>query len=456
MMRNLRILVCLLLLGPFLNAQIFEVDTLLLNGDVNKYINIVFMGDGYTEEELDSFSEDAQKFVNTLFLESPFQEYKNYFNAFAIRVPSLQSGVDHPGDATDVAEPVFPVSDVATKFESTFDYLGIHRLLVTDNSFMVYTVLAENFPMYDQPLVIVNSSHYGGAGGAIPTVSNNENSAELFIHELGHSFASLKDEYYAGDIYTEESVNMTKETDSEDVRWKKWLGVSGVGIHQHCCGGNSTDWYRPHNNCKMRFLESPFCSICKEAIIEKIHSLVSPLDSSTPEPSFVINEEPIVYKLNLIKPEPNTLKTVWTLNGEHIAYNVDSLQIDTSMLFDGRNNLSVFIEDTTMLLRKDNHHLLHFASKKWKIEKVESFYNEIEMYPNPAGDFLNLKTTIDKAKNIAVNIYDVAGKKLKSLADFIGLDDIIKIDLSGINNEVIIVEVVVDGVPYHTEQVMRP
>ena len=480
-MRNFPFLICLFFLGPFLNAQIFEVDTLLLNGDVNKYINIVVMGDGYVEDELDLFSEDAENFVNSFFLESPFQEYKNYFNVFAIRVPSMQSGADHPGDATDEAEPVFPIIDVNTVFGSTFDYFGIHRLLVPLNSFMVNTVLAENFPLYDQPLIIVNSPYYGGSGGAIPAASTNISSAEIIIHELGHSFASLSDEYWAGEIYAAETANMTQETDPTIVKWKNWMGDNSIGTYAHCCGGSSADWYRPHNNCKMRFLNAPFCSVCKEAIIEKIHSLVDPLESVSPEISVLMTDgEPVEFSLNLIKPEPNTLKTIWTLNDEIVAHNVDSIQVDTSMLIEGTNALSVFIEDTTLFIRKNDHNQVHFASSEWEIERIvtpvdtmvvdtmvvdsmvlgqfqltDLFSDEIELYPNPAGDYLNLKVSPEIAQNIGLNIYDVTGKKIKSLIDFIGYDNVFKINLSGISNKVIIVEVLIDQVPCHTEQIIR-
>ena len=64
---------------------------------------------------------------------------------------------------------------------------------------------------------------------------------QIAIHQIGHSFGKLKDEYYAGDQYaTENAVNMTQVTDPALVKWKNWIGDNGIVIYQHCCGGNSS------------------------------------------------------------------------------------------------------------------------------------------------------------------------------------------------------------------------
>src|SRR5258708_7869266 len=90
---------------------------------------------------------------------------------------------------------VFNVDSVIY-FGSTFNYAGIDRLLVPVNSSHIYSVLANNFPQYDQVFVVVNSTKYGGSGGFAATASINSSSAEIAIHEMGHSFAALRDEYW--------------------------------------------------------------------------------------------------------------------------------------------------------------------------------------------------------------------------------------------------------------------
>ena len=79
------------------------------------------------------------------------------------------------------------------------------------------------------------------------------------LHELGHTTANLADEYFAGASYAREYANMTAESDPEKVRWKRFIGKNGVGVYEYDNGGDG--WYRPHENCKMRFLESNMLSV---------------------------------------------------------------------------------------------------------------------------------------------------------------------------------------------------
>lgn len=155
----------LLCLSSPVFSQVFPVDTIQYKGDPAKRINLVILGDGFQANELQAFDQAAQNFSTALFQERPFAEYVNYFNVFSIRVPSVESGADHPANATDVTEPVFPMADVNTAFGASFDAYGIHRLLVPFDVNLINTVLATNFPNYDQVVVLVNSPEYGGNGG---------------------------------------------------------------------------------------------------------------------------------------------------------------------------------------------------------------------------------------------------------------------------------------------------
>ena len=127
-------------------AQVLEVDTILRNDDEEKFINFVVLGDGYTADQEDEFSADARDFTEYLIAQEPYQNYRNFFNVFGIKVASNESGADHPGDATDVNEPAFDIIGVDNYFGSTFDGFGSHRLLIVKNTFAVFEVLANNFP----------------------------------------------------------------------------------------------------------------------------------------------------------------------------------------------------------------------------------------------------------------------------------------------------------------------
>ena len=217
-------------------AQVFEMDTILWNGNTNKRINYVFLADGYQQSELNQFVTDVEGVTNALFNTTPFFEYRNYFNVFAIKVPSNESGAKHPGTAND--EPGNqPVVAVDNYFGSTFDFADIHRLVVATENFKISNVLAANFPDFDQSFILVNSPYYGGSGGSNAVSTTHVNAGEIAIHEIGHSFAHLSDEYFAGDQFLGESPNMTSVTDPAIVKWKNWYGDEGIGIFPHCCGG---------------------------------------------------------------------------------------------------------------------------------------------------------------------------------------------------------------------------
>lgn len=423
-MKLLLFLILSFLSLQFSFSQTFEVENIKVSGNNDNRINIVILSDGYQSSEFSKFITDATSFSDEMFSQSPFKEYIDYFNVYAIKVPSNESGADHPGTATDVTEPVFDVASVDTYFNTSFDTSNIHRLLYTYNSSIVYNVLANNFPEYDQPIILVNSPEYGGAGGPYAVSSTGNNANEVAIHELGHSLFNLKDEYYAGDLFASEAINMTQETNTSLVKWKNWINSNSVGIYSHGTNGNAANWYRPHQNCKMRFLGVPFCSVCKEGMIEKIHSLTTPIDSYTPTSNNIdITSFPLDFSLNLIKPIPNTLQNEWTLNASSFASNVDDLSIVESDLNNGINTLTAVINDNTSLLRVDNHNSFHVYMITWTInnaalgiEDITSEENSLNifMYPNPSNSIVNFKLESERDSSFKLEIITLDGKKIKT------------------------------------------
>jgi len=417
---KLWILPIVLLISVQVQAQVFDVDTIYSSGSIASRINVVILSDGYLKEDMEQFHADATAFVDRFLTVAPFDSYRNYFNFFAIRVPSNERGADHPGTATDVSEPAHPVEDVDNYFGSTFDYYSIHRLLVPINRTGIYQVLASNFPQYDQVAVLVNSPHYGGSGGEFSTASLHTLSVEVALHEMGHSFGGLADEYYAGDSYASERVNMTQETNPEKVRWKNWIGTDGTGIYQHCCGDNSALWYRPHQNCKMRTLNAPFCPVCTQALVERIHTLAPPILSYSPvETEIKAQEDLLTFYIEKIPTLPNTLKVFWELNDESTGDGSDTLSLDPAVLADGDNYLSVYVEDTTSLLRVDGHSGIHLYSVLWTIGKEGlGTYGisgrrediQIRVYPNPVSGILNIRFLTGAQRKVRAEMSDMTGR----------------------------------------------
>lgn len=404
--------------GPSLMAQHFEVDTLLYQGSRDQHINIVILGDGYTQEQMSDFVRDANSFKDYIVSKAPFSNYRNYFNVFIIKTPSLESGVKHPHTADDChsAHPAVPVEDPDNFFGSTFDAYGIHRLLVPMNYAVLASVMAHNFPDYDQAFVLANSPYYGGSGGHFATASVDYSSNEVALHELGHSLAGLADEYWAGEQYAMEKPNMTRNSNPATNKWKNWLtSETGVGIYPY----GDHPWYKPANaTCEMEMLNQSYCKVCTQAIVERIHEMVNPLKGYYPTSETKTMGKAEYFTLDLIKPIPNTLKTTWLLNGMPIGHNVDSVLINPSALTDGINNISVTVVDTSEMIRVDHHIKSHVSTAYWTISKLVTGVQtvamgdeqlELKLYPNPSSNVLNIRFTTQKQEPFTMIVYSTQG-----------------------------------------------
>lgn len=405
-------------------GQLFPVENILNNGTEDTRINLVLIGDGYTAVEQDLFINDAQAFTTEIFNQTPFKEYKNYFNVYAIKVVSNESGADHPGTATDVTEPAHPLLMVDTYFDSTFDAFGIHRLLISNNT-LVTQVAFDNVPAYDQIVVLVNSQHYGGSGGEIAVGSTHSSGSEIALHEIGHSFSQLKDEYWAGDYYAEEGINLTQNTDPATVKWSNWMGINGVGIFQHCCGGTSGSWYKPHATCKMQYLGSDFCAVCRDGIIEKIHDYVSTITSFSPDNSSNIEPDsyPVDFTLNVIHPIPSSLAINWTLNSAPIAGNDESIQLNANDFVSGPNTLIATVIDDSNLQMINDHNAIHVNTVTWTIDNTTlgldiidalSTTQTLKIFPIPATDNITLRLESPRNESVALSIYALDGRLITS------------------------------------------
>jgi hypothetical protein len=378
--------ICLLLfLSGNLMAQKFKVDTLQYQGTIKNMVNIAIVGDGYTQEQQKQFIADARRFTDYLFTQAPYSHYRQYFNVFAVGAISLESGVKHAHNAPE--DPIYdkhpfpnvvgnnyprnapvPASNPNNYFGSSFDNSGLHRLVVPGNSRLVRSVLNDNVPNYNQAIVLANSPYYGGSGGAFATVTVNAVSNDIAIHELGHSFANLADEYWPGLQFLQENVNRTQYPNLNELTWKKWVGTNSIGVYSYGGSAANSVWYRPSEYCKMQYLIAGFCSVCSEAIIEKIHSLTNPIIKTMPDAAVPIKADSLkLLRVQLAQPDPNTLKTSWYLNDKLITSNIDSVRINPGFLKVGQNILSVRVTDTTDLVRTDGH-ASHNYETHWTIQ----------------------------------------------------------------------------------------
>lgn len=246
-----------------------DTDPVLVFGDENladedAFILLMF-GDGFTVEEQDKFYEESRKVAKYVMDTSPWDECKDIIKIYAKGVISNESGA-RADKAINQEEADADTRD--TYFGTSFWSGGMQRLVSVGSAGRqkVKDLTARFLPEADFEVIIVNSETYGGSGGSICLASLNTESLEMMLHELGHTVADLSDEYFAGASYAGEYANMTAESDPAKVRWSRYIGKNGVGVYEYDNGGDG--WYRPHQNCKMRFLgkQYAYCEVCKEEL----------------------------------------------------------------------------------------------------------------------------------------------------------------------------------------------
>jgi hypothetical protein len=150
-------------------------------------VDLVILGDGYTAAESDKFAADAKRLTDALFTYSPFKERSEDFNVWGISPPAVESGVNRPSNGTFRHSPSGTTYDAfrAERYVLAFDNPGMRRIL-------------QHAP-YEFIVIVGNSETYGGGGiyGLYSTVAADTGYSEyVFVHELGHHFAALADEYY--------------------------------------------------------------------------------------------------------------------------------------------------------------------------------------------------------------------------------------------------------------------
>ena len=248
------------------------------NPDIAHAVDIVILPEGYTQEEMGKFIRDCDFFVKSLFNYAPYDRYKERFNVRGVMAPSQESGCTEPG--------AHVYKNTVMRFSYwTFD--SERYCMTTDNRDL--RDLAGQVP-YDQIYVLVNSKKYGGGGiynFYCSSAAGNAFSGDIIIHEFGHGFAGLADEYYQdetgyGDFYNNDiepwEPNITTLVDF-DIKWKDMMDKKTpiptprekkyertIGVFEG--GGYEAEGvYSPHMDCLMKtFKGHVFCPVCQRAI----------------------------------------------------------------------------------------------------------------------------------------------------------------------------------------------
>jgi hypothetical protein len=191
-----------------------------VNGPSSEKVDLLVMGDGYTAADMKKFEADVRRLSDYLFTVSPFKERAKDFNVWAIAVPTQESGVSRPSTGAHKA------SALGTRY----DIFGSERYVLTlDNRAL--RDIAQHAP-YEFIEILVNNETYGGGGifGQFSTAAaSNDWANYLFVHEFGHHFAGLADEYYTSPVAYAAAAgrmepwepNVTALRDPAKLKWNK-------------------------------------------------------------------------------------------------------------------------------------------------------------------------------------------------------------------------------------------
>ncbi|HNY02117.1 MAG TPA: M64 family metallopeptidase [Bacteroidales bacterium] len=260
----------------------YKVTKFVDSGDPADHVDIAFIAEGYTTLEMEKFLADAKRISNYFLSVAPYSEMKDRINFYAIESPSQEAGVTIPG------KDIF----VNTNVHSSFYTFNMDRYLTTSDTKSIYDIAA-NAP-YDVMFVLVNSKRYGGGGFYNhygQSTVDHELSNIVAIHEFGHQFAGLADEYYAAEVTYSDFYNLKFEpwepniTTNVDFK-SKWASLVNPGtpiptpreekfkaVTGMFEGGGylSKGIYSPMMDCRMKSNEAPgFCPVCQEAIRKMI------------------------------------------------------------------------------------------------------------------------------------------------------------------------------------------
>lgn len=207
----------------------YRVFTMLDNGDVHRKVDLVVVGEGYTASDVEKFDRDLRRFADILFEVEPYRHLKGHFNLSGVLPISPESGVDEPRQG----------KYRTTALGLTFNSLDSDRYLLTEDNRAVRDAAAE--VPYDCLLVMANMKRYGGGGiyNWLTTFTSDGTWPDyVFLHEFGHAFAGLGDEYYTSDTSYEEfyakgveptDPNLTALLDKDNLKWKDLLSP-GISI----------------------------------------------------------------------------------------------------------------------------------------------------------------------------------------------------------------------------------
>ncbi|WP_243006737.1 M64 family metallopeptidase [Roseburia sp. OF03-24] len=240
----------------------FPVQVIHKTGDDKENFVIVIMGDGYTASQQDQFLEDATQKARGMLTWSPYREYSDRINIYAVQAVSNEAGIGVYGGKSPDTYFHVKVYGKAAGFTNGGDERA--KALRTE---LEENYLDEGANVGTIHILCNDTGSYGASVNPLFSFStNSEDNSDgmVMAHETAHSIGGLGDEY---ERYTNKP-NMSDTTDPEKIKWSKMLGFRGIGITN---AGTDTA-FAPSRECMMRWLGQPFCEVCKMELARKLNN----------------------------------------------------------------------------------------------------------------------------------------------------------------------------------------
>ena len=240
----------------------FPVQVIHKTGDDKENFVIVIMGDGYTAGQQDQFLEDATQKARGMLTWSPYREYSDRINIYAVQAVSNESGIGVYGGKSPDTYFHVKVYGKAPGFTNGGDERA--KALRTE---LEENYLDEGANVGTIHILCNDTGSYGASVNPLFSFStNSEDNSDgmVMAHETAYTMGGLGDEY---ERYTNKP-NMSDTTDPEKIKWSKMLGFRGIGITN---AGTDTA-FAPSRECMMRWLGQPFCEVCKMELARKLNN----------------------------------------------------------------------------------------------------------------------------------------------------------------------------------------